>query len=128
MRSPVRRSDETHASITTSFRRWSSATRRSGSSGYSEAEARERFSDVKAYATRFTSLYHGITERKTPTFIKLVVAGPDERVVGLHVFGLGADELLQGFAVAIRMGATKRDFDSTVAIHPTAAEEVVTLR
>ncbi len=96
--------------------------------GYSEVEARERFSDVKAYATRFTSLYHGVTERKSPTFIKLVVAGPEERVVGLHVFGLGADELLQGFAVAIRMGATKRDFDSTVAIHPTAAEEVVTLR
>jgi glutathione reductase (NADPH) len=96
--------------------------------GYSEPEARERFSDVKAYATRFTSLYHGVTERRTPTFIKLVVAGPEERVVGLHVFGLGADELLQGFAVAIRMGATKRDFDSTVAIHPTAAEEVVTLR
>jgi glutathione reductase (NADPH) len=96
--------------------------------GYSEVEARQRFSDVKAYATRFTSLYHGVTERKSPTFIKLVVAGAEERVVGLHVFGLGADELLQGFAVAIRMGATKRDFDTTVAIHPTAAEEVVTLR
>jgi glutathione reductase (NADPH) len=96
--------------------------------GYSEIEARERFSDVKSYATRFTSLYHGVTERKSPTFIKLVVAGAEERVVGLHVFGIGADELLQGFAVAIRLGATKRDFDSTVAIHPTAAEEVVTLR
>ena len=96
--------------------------------GYSETEARERFGDVKSYASRFTSLYHCVTERKTPTFIKLVVTGPEERVVGLHVFGLGADELLQGFAVAIRMGATKRDFDSTVAIHPTAAEEVVTLR
>jgi glutathione reductase (NADPH) len=96
--------------------------------GYSEVEARERFDDVKSYATRFTSLYHGVTERKSPTFIKLVVVGAEERVVGLHVFGLGADELLQGFAVAIRMGATKRDFDNTVAIHPTAAEEVVTLR
>lgn len=96
--------------------------------GYSEVEARARFGDVKTYAARFTSLYHGVTERKSPTFIKLVVTGPEERVVGLHVFGLGADELLQGFAVAIRMGATKRDFDSTVAIHPTAAEEVVTLR
>jgi glutathione reductase (NADPH) len=96
--------------------------------GYSEAEARQRFSDVKTYPARFTSLYHGVTERKSPTFIKLVVAGPEERVVGLHVFGLGADELLQGFAVAIRMGATKRDFDRTVAIHPTAAEEIVTLK
>ena len=59
--------------------------------------------------------------------IKLVTLGPNERVIGLHIIGEGADELLQGFAVAIRMGATKRDFDETIAIHPTTAEEVVTL-
>jgi glutathione reductase (NADPH) len=58
----------------------------------------------------------------------LVTAGAEERVVGLHVIGDGADELLQGFAVAVRMGATKRDFDDTVAIHPTSAEEIVTMR
>ena len=58
----------------------------------------------------------------------VVVAGPEERVVGLHAFGPGADEILQGFAVAVRMGATKRDLDDTVAIHPTVAEELVTLR
>ena len=60
--------------------------------------------------------------------MKLVVTGPDERIVGLHVIGVGADEMLQGFAVAVRMGATKRDFDDTVAIHPTSAEELVTMR
>jgi glutathione reductase (NADPH) len=59
--------------------------------------------------------------------MRLVCAGPDERVVGLHVAGDGADEMLQGFAVAVKMGATKADFDRTVAIHPTAAEELVTL-
>jgi glutathione reductase (NADPH) len=60
--------------------------------------------------------------------MKLVVVGEDERVVGCHVIGPGADEMLQGFAVAIRMGARKADLDDTVAIHPTAAEELVTMR
>jgi glutathione reductase (NADPH) len=60
--------------------------------------------------------------------MKLVTAGAQQRVVGCHVIGAGADEMLQGFAVAIRMGATKRDFDDTVAIHPTSAEELVTMR
>jgi glutathione reductase (NADPH) len=60
--------------------------------------------------------------------MKLICAGADEKVVGLHVIGLGADEMLQGFAVAIKMGATKADFDNCVAIHPTSAEEFVTLR
>ena len=61
-------------------------------------------------------------------FRSLVTAGADEKVVGCHIIGPGADEMLQGFAVAIHMGATKRDFDETVAIHPTAAEELVTMR
>ena len=60
--------------------------------------------------------------------MKLVTVGPEERIVGLHVIGEGADEMLQGFAVALRMGATKKDFDDTVAIHPTSAEEFVTMR
>jgi glutathione reductase (NADPH) len=60
--------------------------------------------------------------------MKLVTAGPEERVVGVHLAGRGVDEMLQGFAVAVRMGATKRDFDDTVAIHPTASEELVTMR
>ena len=97
--------------------------------GLSEPEARARFGDaVKVYETRFTSLYHGVTRRKTASRMKLVVTGAEERVVGIHVIGIGADELIQGFAVAVKMGARKADLDSTVAIHPTAAEELVTLR
>ena len=97
--------------------------------GLSEPDARARFGDaVKVYQTRFTSLYHGVTRRKTLSRMKLIVAGADERILGIHVIGLGADELIQGFAVAVKMGARKADLDRTVAIHPTAAEELVTLR
>lgn len=100
-----------------------------GTVGLTEAQARERYAaDVKIYSGAFTPMYHALTERKRKAGIKLVCAGPDERIVGLHVIGPGADEMLQGFAVAIKMGATKRDFDATVAIHPTSAEELVTLR
>lgn len=67
-------------------------------------------------------------KKKNPTEFKLVVAGPEEKVVGLHILGLGVGEMLQGFGVAVKMGATKKDFDSCVAIHPTSAEELVTLR
>jgi glutathione reductase (NADPH) len=98
--------------------------------GLSEPAARERFGDaaVKCYRTAFVPMYHALTESKAKTRMKLVTVGPDERVVGVHLAGRGVDEMLQGFAVALRMGATKRDFDDTVAIHPTAAEELVTMR
>lgn len=99
-----------------------------GTVGLSEEQARACHDDVKVYATRFTPMYFAVTEHKPKTAMKLVCAGPDERVVGVHVIGEGADEMLQGFAVAVKMGATKRDFDDTVAIHPTSAEELVTLR
>lgn len=100
-----------------------------GTVGLSEAEARLEYGDaVKTYQARFTNMYYALTEHKPKTSIKLVTVGPEERVIGLHVIGLGADELLQGFAVALRMGATKRDLDRTMAIHPTAAEEIVTLK
>jgi len=100
-----------------------------GTVGLSEPDARERFGDaVRVYTRRFTSLYHGVTRKKTLTEMKLVVVGPDERVVGIHSIGLGSDELLQGFAVALKLGARKADLDRTVAIHPTAAEELVTMR
>lgn len=100
-----------------------------GTVGLTEDEALETYGDgVKCYTRRFINLYHGITEHKARTSMKIVTAGKDERVVGLHVIGLGADEMLQGFAVAVVMGATKADFDRTVAIHPTAAEEFVTMR
>ncbi|MCB1326324.1 MAG: glutathione-disulfide reductase [Spirochaetales bacterium] len=101
-----------------------------GTVGLTEDEACDRYGhdSVKVYTTRFRNMYHALTERKTATAMKLVTLRPDERIVGLHVIGHGADEMLQGFSVAVRMGATKADFDRTIAIHPTAAEEFVTMR
>jgi len=100
-----------------------------GTVGLTEAEARETHGHaVKIYQTRFTSMYHAFTEHKVETAMKLVCVGTQEQIVGCHIIGPNADEMLQGFAVAIRMGATKRDFDDTVAIHPTSAEELVTMR
>jgi len=100
-----------------------------GTVGLTEPQAREQHGDaVNTYTTEFTPMYNAPTEHKSPTAMKLVVVGEEEKVVGAHIIGLGADEMLQGFAVAIRMGATKRDFDDTVAIHPTSAEELVTMR
>jgi glutathione reductase (NADPH) len=100
-----------------------------GTVGLTEPMALARFGDaVKCYTTSFVPMYHALTTAKHKTRMKLVTVGPEERVVGVHLAGRGVDEMLQGFAVAVRMGATKRDFDDTVAIHPTAAEELVTLR
>ncbi|NP_001018390.1 glutathione reductase, mitochondrial [Danio rerio] len=83
---------------------------------------------VKVYTTSFTPMYYAITSRKSQCIMKLVCAGENEKVVGLHMQGFGCDEMLQGFAVAVNMGATKADFDRTIAIHPTSSEELVTLR
>lgn len=100
-----------------------------GTLGLSEPEAHALHGDaLRIYEGRFTPMYHALTEHKTPAAVKLITVGDEERIVGCHVIGHGADEMMQGFAVAIRMGATKRDFDDTVAIHPTTAEELVTLR
>jgi glutathione reductase (NADPH) len=101
-----------------------------GTVGLTEAAARERYGEgnVSVYRSSFVALYHAMTRAKPRSEMKLVTAGPEQRVVGLHVVGPGADEMLQGFAVAVRMGATKKDFDDTVAIHPTSAEELVTMR
>jgi len=100
-----------------------------GTVGLSETEARAVHGEaVAVFRADFMPLYHGLTERKRRAEMKLVTVGAEQRIVGLHVIGAGADEMLQGFAVALRMGATKPDFDDTVAIHPTSAEEFVTLR
>jgi glutathione reductase (NADPH) len=100
-----------------------------GTVGLTEAEARALHGDeVTVYRTQFNPMYHAFTRHKSKAAMKLITVGEQERIVGCHIFGLGADEMLQGFAVAIRMGATKRDFDDTVAIHPTNAEELVTMR
>lgn len=100
-----------------------------GTVGLTEAEARATYGDdLKVYSSGFTAMYFALGEKKQRSVMKLITAGPEERVVGCHVIGDGADEMMQGFAVAVRMGATKADFDDTVAIHPTSAEEFVTMR
>jgi glutathione reductase (NADPH) len=94
-----------------------------------EEKARAVHGDaVKVYTSSFTPMYYALGDKKQRSSMKLITVGDDERVVGCHVIGDGADEMMQGFAVAIRMGATKADFDDTVAIHPTNAEELVTMR
>jgi glutathione reductase (NADPH) len=100
-----------------------------GTVGMTEGAARAEYGDaVKVYSSGFTPMYYALGDKKQRSVMKLVVAGDDERVVGCHVIGEGADEMMQGFAVAMRMGATKADFDDTVAIHPSNAEELVTMR
>jgi glutathione reductase (NADPH) len=100
-----------------------------GTVGLTEDQAREKYGDdIKVYETRFTPMVYAFSESKVQTAMKLVTAGNEETVVGCHIIGDGADEMLQGFAVAVRMGATKKQFDDTVAIHPTSAEELVTMR
>ena len=100
-----------------------------GTIGLTEVAARELHgAAVRTYTSGFVPMYHALTVRQRRAEMKLVCVGAEERIAGLHVIGHGADEMLQGFAVAVKMGARKRDFDDTVAIHPTAAEEFVTLR
>ena len=100
-----------------------------GSVGLSESDARARYGDaVKVYVAEFTLHVPRDDHPQDSHRHEAGVRGPTEKIVGCHLIGLGADEMLQGFAVAIRMGATKSDFDDTVAIHPTSAEELVTMR
>ncbi len=100
-----------------------------GSCGMTEQQARDDYGDeVQVFTSEFVPLLNGVTEHKPKTRMKLVTLGKAQKVIGIHLIGPGADEMLQGFAVAMRMGACKADFDDTVAIHPTSAEELVTLR
>lgn len=101
-----------------------------GTVGISEKVAIHEFGadNVKVYKSNFTPMYSAVTTHREPCRMKLVCVGDDEKVVGLHGVGFGVDEMIQGFAVAIKMGATKRDFDNTIAIHPTGSEEFVTMR
>ncbi|KAF4318391.1 hypothetical protein BBO99_00006779 [Phytophthora kernoviae] len=110
-----------------------------GTIGLTEEQARQKYGDdsIKVYTSRFVNMYYGLINEmdettgepkdKPKTAMKLVCAGKDEKVVGLHMIGMAADEILQGFGVAVKMGATKADFDNCMAIHPTAGEELVTL-
>ena len=102
-----------------------------GTTGLSQPQAEEKFGkeNVKVYHTRFAGMFYDVfppeEKQKNPTEYKLVCVGKDEKIVGLHILGLGSGEMMQGFGVAVKMGATKKDFDSCVAIHPTSAEELV---
>ncbi|MDQ7975419.1 MAG: glutathione-disulfide reductase, partial [Rhodocyclaceae bacterium] len=99
-----------------------------GTCGYTEAAARARFGKVRIFCSEFKTLRHTLSGRSERTFMKLVVDVKTDRVVGLHMVGAEAGEIVQGFAVAMRAGATKADFDGTIGIHPTSAEEFVTMR
>jgi glutathione reductase (NADPH) len=99
-----------------------------GTVGLTEQQARERHAKVTVYKTDFTPMRHALSQHGVTTAMKLVCAGEEQRVVGIHLIGDNVDEMLQGFAVAVKMGATKADFDSTIAIHPISAEELVTMK
>ena len=98
-----------------------------GTAGMTEAEARAEYADVKIFRTRFRPLKHTITKRDAKTLMKLVVEPASDRVVGCHMLGPGAGEVAQIFGVCVKAGVTKAQFDATMAIHPTSAEEFVTL-
>jgi len=99
-----------------------------GTIGMTEALARERFGRVSVYTTRFTPMRYALSQHAHPTTMKMVCAGENEKVVGIHMTGDSVDEMLQGFAVAVKAGLSKRDFDNTIATHPTSSEELVTLK
>jgi len=96
--------------------------------GLSEAQARDLFANVRIYKTTFRPLKYTLSGRNERTLMKLVVDADSQRVVGAHMVGPDAPEVIQAIAIAVKAGLTKRDFDVTVAVHPTAAEEFVTLR
>ncbi|EPZ32535.1 hypothetical protein ROZALSC1DRAFT_26777 [Rozella allomycis CSF55] len=101
-----------------------------GTVGLTEEEARQKYGseNIVIYKTRFNGMFYALSKNKVPTAYKMVCSRDDEKILGLHLVGPSSDEILQGFSVAIKMGATKKDFDNTVAIHPTSAEELVTMR
>jgi glutathione reductase (NADPH) len=99
-----------------------------GTVGLSEAEARRRGLNVAIYRSTFTPLKHTLTGRAEKVLMKVIVDEASERVLGVHMVGAEAGEIIQGFAVALQCGATKRQFDATIGIHPTTAEEFVTMR
>lgn len=101
-----------------------------GTVGLTEEQAIAQFGQdqIKVYSSSFTSMYTAVTQHRQVSKMKLICAGTEEKIIGIHGIGYGMDEILQGFAVALKMGATKKDFDDTVAIHPTSAEEFVTMR
>lgn len=96
--------------------------------GYSESEARQTFNKIRIYRSEFKALKHTLSGSSERTMMKMIVDDSTDRVVGMHMVGADAGEVIQGFAVAMKAGATKAVFDSTIGIHPTAAEEFVSMR
>lgn len=96
--------------------------------GYTQEQAVETFGRLRVYRSSFRALKHTLSGRQEKTLMKLIVDDASDQVVGLHVIGMDAPEIVQGFAVAVKAGLTKADFDATVGIHPTAGEELVTMR
>jgi glutathione reductase (NADPH) len=99
-----------------------------GTVGYSEEEAKEKFTSISVYKTDFKHMKHTLGGSDERTFMKIIVDQNTDKVIGCHVVGSDAGEIIQGIAIAIKAGATKADFDATIGIHPTAAEELVTMR
>jgi len=105
-----------------------------GTTGLTEPQAVKKYGkeNIKIYHTKFSDMFFDVfppeEKKKEPTEFKIICVGKEEKIVGLHILGKGCDEMMQGFGLAVKMGATKKDFDSCVAIHPTSAEELVTMR
>ena len=101
-----------------------------GTIGLAEHDAKAQYGadNIKVYNSDFTPMRYAFTKHQTKTAMKLICEGKEQKVVGIHIIGDGADEMLQGFAVAVQMGATKADLDATIAIHPSSSEELVTMR
>jgi glutathione reductase (NADPH) len=99
-----------------------------GAVGLTEAQARERYEKIEIYRTNFKPLKHTLSGRDETTMMKIVVDGATDKVLGCHMVGADAGEIIQGVAIAMTCGATKAQFDATIGIHPTAAEEFVTMR
>ncbi|MFZ3035477.1 MAG: glutathione-disulfide reductase, partial [Parvibaculum sp.] len=96
--------------------------------GLTEHDAREQYGEIDIYKTSFRAMKHTMTGRQEKTFMKLVVDAKSQRVLGVHLMGPSSGEIIQAVGIAVTMGATKQQFDQTVAVHPTASEELVTLK
>ena len=99
-----------------------------GTVGYTEEQAKQKFDKLRVYTSCFTPMKHSLSDIDEKTFMKLIVDDSSDHVVGAHIVGPDAGEIMQGIGIALRAGATKADFDATIGIHPTAAEELVTMR
>ena len=99
-----------------------------GTVGLTEAEARDRFGEIDIYRSSFRALKHTLTGSEEKTLMKIIVDRASDRVLGVHMIGSDAGEIIQGIGIALKAGATKATFDATIGIHPTSAEEFVTMR